>query len=135
MFHEPFHGPFDKPAHSKADQSLSLVEPWVKEFCKSKRAVFQKNYHNTPSRDVLAAGQDKIVRKLQLSPILNKSGRLEAYILDAYAWIDFRGHRKWWTMRVRTFKQLPTKASGLTRLLDTGWDILSKVTVDKLKDA
>lgn len=132
---EPFDGPFDEPSHRKADHALSLVEPWVMAFCKSKRALFEKNYHNSPSLNVLAVGRDKITRKLQLGPFLTKSGELEGYILGAIAWIDSGGRRKWWTLRIHTFKRLPNKSHVMRQLLDNGWDTLSKVTIDVLRDA
>src|SRR5690242_19268629 len=88
---------FDTTVLVEADRDLNRIEAWFRNFCRRKHAKFDKNHHNSPTRDLVASCSDGIIRKLQLHPVLTRDGRLQAYWLSVIAWRDTRGFRNaWW---------------------------------------
>jgi hypothetical protein len=120
------------------ESPLKRIDNILGRFATEVGGRIDKNYHGRPCRDVVVAGADGIIRKIQISPHLidvTRGWRHGNYVygIAAMAWQDVPGGRCLSEVSVTEVRALPEDEADIIAHLTTAWRFLTAVSEKQLR--
>jgi hypothetical protein len=113
------------------EQPLRRIDALVERFADQVGGVVERNYHGSPSRNVIHSSPDGTKRKIQVSPF--GEGPNRGYVIAAMAWKDTAAGRVSWHKTIASFEEIPAKENDVWAVLEAAWEALATVGPEDLK--
>lgn len=122
----------------RLEAPLRRIDATVERFAAHIGGRVERNYHGQPSRSILLDTQDRITRKLQISPCLLSSKRSGErgdyrYLFSVMAWKDGPTGRLFWSKTTAKLRAIPREQSKLQVILASSWQQVQAVAESEMK--